>query len=181
MLPYLLSERAPYWSSIPQGAYVSLHRAHQRAHLVRAALEGVCLQLALVLHSMRAAGLEVSELRATGGFARSPLWRQMLADALGMEIGFARGHEGSSFGAALLGMQALGLVEGIDVAADLVEVESTVRPEATAAATYAALLPVFAEAYQALVPTFGVLRRLAPTLPMHAAGETTPDATFRLG
>jgi len=170
MLPYLLSERAPYWSSVPQGAYIGLHRAHQRAHLVRAALEGVCLQLALVLHSMRAAGLEVSELRATGGFARSPLWRQMLADVLGMEIGFARGHEGTSFGAALLGMQALGLIEGIEVAADLVEVESTVRPDATAAATYAALLPVFAEVYHALVPTFGVLRRLAPTLPMQAAG-----------
>src|SRR3954454_11900857 len=83
MLPYLLSERAPQWSALPQGAYVGLSRAHRRGHLVRAALEGVCLQLSLVLQSMRAAGLEVRELRATGGFARSPLWKQMLADALG--------------------------------------------------------------------------------------------------
>ena len=81
---------------------------------MRAALEGVCQQLALVLASMRDAGNEVREVRATGGFARSALWRQMLADALGMPIGFAAGHEGSAFGAALLGMEALGLVEGID-------------------------------------------------------------------
>ena len=84
MLPYLLSERAPHWSALPRGAYVGLTREHRREHLVRAALEGVCQQLALVLHSMRAAGNEVREIRATGGFARSPLWRQMLADALGM-------------------------------------------------------------------------------------------------
>ena len=68
----------------PRGAYVGLTRHHGRGHLVRAALEGVCLQLALVLASMRDAGNEVREIRATGGFARSPLWRQMLADALGM-------------------------------------------------------------------------------------------------
>ena len=112
MLPYLLSERAPHWSSEPRGAYVGLTRHHRRGHLVRAALEGVCQQLALVLASMRDAGNEVHEIRATGGFARSALWRQMLADALGMPIGFAAGHEGSAFGAALLGMEALELVDG---------------------------------------------------------------------
>jgi gluconokinase len=165
MLPYLLSERAPHWSSLPRGAYIGLTREHRREHLVRAALEGVCQQLALVLASMRAAGNEVREVRATGGFARSPLWRQMLADTLGMDVQFTAAHEGSSFGAALLGMQALGMVASIDVAADLVTVESTVRPDAAAAATYAAMQPVFAELYDALVPAFMSLRRLAPALP----------------
>ena len=80
MLPYLLSERAPHWSPLPRGAYVGLTRAHRREHLVRAALEGVCQQLALVLASIRDAGNEVREVRATGGFARSALWRQMLAE-----------------------------------------------------------------------------------------------------
>ena len=166
MLPYLLGERAPYWSSLPRGAYVGLTRAHRREHLVRAALEGVCQQLALVLHSMRAAGLEVTEIRATGGFARSPLWRQMLADVLGMPVHFPAGHEGSSFGAALLGMQALGLIPSIDVAADLVRIESTVRPDLAAAATYAALRPIFSELYHALAPSFTSLRRLEPSLPL---------------
>jgi gluconokinase len=170
MLPYLLSERAPHWSSLPRGAYIGLTREHRRPHLVRAALEGVCQQLALVLQSMRAAGNEVREVRATGGFARSALWRQMLADVLGMEIKFTTAHEGSSFGAALLGMQALGMVPSIDVAADLVQVERTVRPRAAAAATYASLLPVFSELYGALAPTFVSLRRLAPSLPVEGDG-----------
>jgi gluconokinase len=158
MLPYLLSERAPHWSPVPRGAYVGLTRHHGRAHLVRAALEGVCLQLAWVLASMRDAGSDVREVRATGGFARSPAWRQMLADALGIAIGFPAGHEGSAFGAALLGMEALGTVASIDRAAELVRIEDVVEPDAAAAATYAALLPVFAALYDALEPTFEALR-----------------------
>jgi gluconokinase len=166
MLPYLLSERAPHWSSLPRGAYIGLTHEHRREHLVRAALEGVCQQLALVLHSMRAAGNEVRQVRATGGFARSPLWRQMLADALGIEIQFPAGHEGSSFGAALLGMQALGLIKSVELAADLVKIDDIVRPDPAAAAVYASLLPVFSELYEALLPTFSSLRRLAPSLPI---------------
>ncbi|MBM7492674.1 gluconokinase [Micromonospora luteifusca] len=171
MLPYLHSERAPHWSALPRGAYVGLTHAHRREHLIRAAMEGVCQQLALVLTSVRAAGNEVNEIRASGGFARSGLWRQMLADVLGLPVSFPAGHEGSSFGGALLGMQALGLIPSIDVAADLVRIEETVRPDPAAAATYAALLPLFAELYEALVPAFTSMRRLAPGLP---TGPGTP-------
>ena len=159
MLPYLLSERAPHWSTVPRGAYVGLTRHHGRGHLVRAALEGVCLQLAVVLASVRDAGNEVGEIRATGGFARSDLWRQMLADALGMPIGFPAGHEGSAFGAALLALDALGMVDGIDRAAGLVEIEDVVEPEAGAAAVYADLLPTFTSLYDALEPAFRALQR----------------------
>jgi gluconokinase len=166
MLPYLLSERAPHWSPLPRGAYVGLTREHGRAHLVRAALEGVCQQLALVLSSMRAAGNEIRSIRATGGFARSPFWRQLLADVLGMDVQFPHSNEGSSLGAALLGFGALGLIESIEVAADLVKIDAVVHPRPGPAAVHAALQPVFAELYGQLVPTFTSLRRLTPSLPL---------------
>jgi gluconokinase len=169
MLPYLLSERAPHWSSLPRGAYVGLTRAHRREHLVRAALEGVCLQLATVLQSLRAAGLEITQVRATGGVMQSALWCQMLADVFDMDIDFALGQEGSGFGAALLGMEALGLVESIDVVADMVEIERTVQPRPDAAAVYASLLPTFAQLYESLVPAYLALRRLGPSLPLDLA------------
>jgi gluconokinase len=95
----------------------------------------------------------------------------MLADALGLDVHFPAGHEGSSFGAALLGMQALGIVESVDVAADLVHIHETVRPDPAAAAVYARLLPLFDELYTALVPTYTSLRRLAPSMPL---GPPTP-------
>jgi gluconokinase len=160
MLPYLLSERAPHWSAVPRGAYVGLTRGHGRAHLIRAAIEGVCQQLALVLASVREAGNDVVEIRATGGFARSDLWRQILTDALGMTVSFPAGHEGSGFGAALLGMEALGMVASIDHAADLVTIDERVQPDAAASAAYAELLPIFASLYDALAPAFRRLRRV---------------------
>ncbi len=158
MLPYLLSERAPQWSALARGAYVGLRHFHGRPHMIRAAIEGVCQQLALVLASMRDAGNEVREIRATGGFVRSQTWCQMLTDALGMPIGFPAGQQGSAFGAALLGMEALGLVDSIDRAADLIQIKRTLEPEPEAAATYAGLRPLFAELYDDLTPAF---RRLA--------------------
>jgi gluconokinase len=160
MLPYLLGERAPHWSSLPHGAYVGLTRAHRRGHLVRAALEGVCQQLALVLASIRDADNAVREIRATGGFARSDLWRQILTDALGMDVGFPEGHEGSSFGAALLGMEALRMIDTIDRAADHVRIADVVHPEPAVADLYARQLPTFDRLHDALVPTFRELGKL---------------------
>jgi gluconokinase len=166
MLPYLLGERAPHWSALPRGAYVGLTRAHRREHLVRAALEGVCLQLALVLRTLRETGIEVEQVRATGGFARSSLWRQLLADVLDMPVDFPAGHEGSGYGAGLFGLAVLGLIPSIDAAAERVGEHSTVRPDPTSAAVYRALLPVFAGLYDALVPAYTELRRLGPDLPI---------------
>ncbi len=152
MLPYLLSERAPRWSTTARGAYVGLRHFHGRGHLIRAAIEGVCQQLALVLASMEESGNPVREIRATGGFARSALWRQALADALGQPVGFPSGHEGSAFGAALLGMKALGIVDSLDRAAELVRITSTVEPNPDAASVLAELRPLFAELSDDLAP-----------------------------
>ena len=73
------------------------------------------------------AGYAVRELRATGGFARSDLWKQILADSLERPVGFTDTREGSAFGAALLGMEALGEVS-VDDATALVEVVEVVEP-----------------------------------------------------
>ncbi|MGI8845716.1 MAG: gluconokinase [Thermoleophilaceae bacterium] len=160
MLPYIMSERAPHWTTVPRGAYVGLTAEHRRGHLVRAALEGVCHQLALVLDSMRAAGNDIEAIRATGGFARSELWCQMLADGLDMPIAFPDNHEGSALGAALMGMEALGIIDSVAVAADLVPPGRIVTPDAAAAATYAAMRPLFADLSDSLEPAFRQLGAL---------------------
>jgi gluconokinase len=161
MLPYLLGERAPHWTSVPRGAYVGLEHSHGRGHLVRAALEGVCQQLALVLESILAAGNEVREVRATGGFARSPLWRQLLCDVLGVPIGFAQGEQGAAFGAALLGMESLGAIHSIESAAATVRITDEVSPDPAAVSIYQRQRRVFAGLYGELEPAFRRLRALA--------------------
>lgn len=160
LLPSLLSERAPRWRGDARGAYVGLTARHGREHLVRAAVEGVCLQLALVLDALRDAGHRVDELRATGGFARSPFWRQLLADVLGLPIGFPEGHEGSGLGAAIVGMRALHLIADDVAVADRIRIAEVLRPDPAAAERYAALRPVFAELQDALEPGLRALRAL---------------------
>ena len=158
MLPQLYGERAPRWSAWARGAWLGLTHEHRREHLVRAAVEGVCLQLAVVLDSVRAAGAEVREVRATGGFARSAWWRQLLTDVLGVEVHFPAGTEGSSRGAALLALLALGRAGGLDAAGDGVDITEVLRPDPAASAVYAELRPVFASAHEALEPLHARLR-----------------------
>jgi gluconokinase len=167
-LPYLMGERAPHWSGQPRGVYLGLTREHRREHLLRAALEGVCLQLALVLGSMVDAKVDIRDIRATGGFSRSPLWRQILAATFGHPIGFASSPEGSSLGAALLGMAALGILPSLDAAADVVRVTDTTRPDRAEVETYARLLPIFDGVFEALAPTFADLAAVDDRLPLHA-------------
>ncbi|WP_026912421.1 gluconokinase [Patulibacter minatonensis] len=157
LLPSLWSERAPRWRGDATGAFVGLTARHGRGHLVRAAVEGVCLQLALVLASLREAGHRVDEVRATGGFSRSPLWRQLLTDVLALPVGFPDDPEGSGRGAALVGLRALGLDDG----AGPTPPGRVLHPDGAAAATYADLLPVFADLQDALGPGMRALRDLA--------------------
>ncbi len=164
-LPHLLGERAPRWSGSPRGVFLGLTREHRREHLLRATVEGVSLQLALVLSALGEAGLDVHAIRATGGFSRSALWRRILAGVFGRPIGFAESPEGSALGAALLGMTALGALDSIDRAADLVTVRAVEQPDRQEAEVYARLLPLFDRAYDGLASTFAAIADLQDTLP----------------
>lgn len=166
MLPYLLGERAPRWGGVARGAYVGLTRSHHRSHLVRAAVEGVALQLTLVKDAMIQAGFDIDEIRATGGVMKHEIWRQTLASAFGSAIGFPESAEGSGFGAALLGMEALGIIESIDVAADMVPIEGITLPTAADEGVYAELLPVFEELFDVLLPANEALQEIASRLPL---------------
>jgi gluconokinase len=107
MLPYLLAERAPLWDPDLPGAYLGLRRAHSRAHLLRAAVEGVCLQMRIILDQLGEVK-PVSSVRATGGVFRSALWREVMAATLGRPVHIVEGAEGTALGAAALGLFALG-------------------------------------------------------------------------
>ncbi|MQA33753.1 sugar kinase [Modestobacter roseus] len=118
MLPYLVAERAPLWDPQLPGAYLGLRRDHTRAHLIRAAVEGVALQLAAVVDLVDR--LEpVTTVRATGGAFRAPLWRTVVAAALDRPVTFTSDAEGGALGAAALGLFALGRVERLVDAAAL--------------------------------------------------------------
>jgi gluconokinase len=115
MLPYLLAERAPLWDPDLPGAYLGLRREHGPAHLVRAAVEGVALQLAAVTAEVHRVH-PVHEVRATGGAFRSSLWRDVVAAALDRPMVLAAEAEGTALGCVALALLALGRVDDLEAA-----------------------------------------------------------------
>jgi gluconokinase len=112
MLPFLVAERAPLWGPGLHGAYLGLRRQHTRGHLLRAAVEGVCIQMRVVLDRLESVG-PVTSVRATGGAFRSMLWREVMAAALDRPLHVVEGAEGTALGAAALGLFALGRAPGL--------------------------------------------------------------------
>jgi gluconokinase len=135
-VPSLAGERAPEWDGHVGGSLHGLDLRHGAGHIVRAAMEGVALQLRRVVDAMAHAGVTIERIHATGGFTVSALWLQILADVLQREIVVPAESEGSSIGAVLLGMVALGAAANVDAAGLLVPVGDVVAPDAGLAAVY---------------------------------------------
>jgi gluconokinase len=128
MLPYLLPERAPLWDAELPGAFLGLRHHHTRAHFVRAAVEGVCRQVRVILDRLDRVE-PVTAVRATGGVFRSPLWREVMAASLGRPLVVEDGADGTALGAAALGLVALGRASSLLDAAE----QLGVRPAAAVA------------------------------------------------
>jgi len=153
-LPYLTGERTPHNDPHARGAFVGLTLRHGKGHLTRAILEGVAFGLRDSLELMRGLGLEIEELRASGGGARSPLWGQILADVFGCAVKTVNVTEGAAYGAALLAGVGAGVFENVGAACrTAVRVTDEVRPGRDAE-VYTAVYPRYRALYPALRPSF---------------------------
>jgi xylulokinase len=103
-LPYLMGERTPHLDAAARGGWVGLTASHGLAELVRALVEGVSYSQKDCLDVIREMGIEVDTVRVSGGGARSPVWRQILADVFGKRVVVLQSEEGSAHGAALLAL-----------------------------------------------------------------------------
>jgi xylulokinase len=163
-LPYLLGERSPYWNPSARGAFIGLSMTHGRPEMARAVLEGVAFNLRLILDALREQqgapeAAEIAAMRLIGGGARSPLWRQILADVLGMPILLPELiTEATSLGAAIAGGVGVGLFDSFTVTDHFIRTHEAARPERVAQARYADLVPLFSAAYRGLEPVFDQLR-----------------------
>jgi len=153
-LPYLTGERTPHPDPNARGAFVGLTVRHTKAYLTRAVLEGVAFGLRDSLELMRELGITATQVRASGGGARSELWRQILADIFDAEIATVNMTEGAAYGAALLAGVGTGVyrdVESACVAA--VNITSEMKPSGARSA-YAQLYPRYRALYPALKNMF---------------------------
>lgn len=144
-LPYLTGERAPFWREDLTGSFWGLKLNHNRDHLVRAVLEGICYQLNLVVELLADLSGPVSEIRATGGFTKSEVWVKILTDVLGKPLGILEHTQGSALGGAFLAWYALGQINSLEECAKLVTLAHVVRPDEASAARYQDGYTIFKE------------------------------------
>lgn len=128
-LPYLYGERTPYWNPNARGVLFGLSPRHGKAHLARAALEGICMCMAHVFECLEGSPDGVAEIRCSGGFTRSTTWVQILSDVLGHALSLPSARESSAMGAAVLGMKATGHIDSLGAAREMFPAERTFEPD----------------------------------------------------
>jgi len=162
LVPYWNSAMNPYWDASASGIVAGWRGIHGRAHLYRAILEGIALEQRLhTLGVERALEQPINRYIAVGGGARSPLWRQIVADSTGKAVYQAEAPEASALGAGILAAAGCGLYPSVLAAAQAMTriLPEPTLPDAERGAFYQRLYDeVYRHLYPALQPA---LHRLA--------------------
>jgi sugar (pentulose or hexulose) kinase len=148
--PYLLGERVPFMAPEASGAFFGLTMATRRADVARAVAEGVAFA---VRHCLEAIGAPVTEVRLSGGGARSRTWSQILADVTGATMSLPAGSQFGALGAAMVAGVGVGLYpEYATAVRRCVRVERVHEPSAERRDAYDARFRLFLELIEAVRP-----------------------------
>jgi glycerol kinase len=129
LVPAFTGLGAPYWDQAARGTITGLTRGTTRAHLVRAALEGIAHQVVDVVEAMEAdAGAALREMRADGGAAANDFLMQFQADLLGRPVLRPANLETTAFGAAALAGLATGVWRSLEEIMQTLGVERVFEP-----------------------------------------------------
>jgi xylulokinase len=151
-LPYLMGERTPHLDALARGGWIGLTAKHRRADLVRSVIEGVSYSQKDCLVIVEELGAAARSVRASGGGAQSPFWRQTLADILQKSVVTLETQEGSAYGAALLAMAGTGAYGSVpEVCGAVIREVDKVGPHDD---SYATRYKVYGDLYPALKPLF---------------------------
>jgi len=153
-LPYLLGERTPRWNPDAKGALIGLTLEHTRADVLRAVMEGVTLNLSIILDIFREQ-IPIHEITVIGGGAKGDVWRKIMADVYQADI--LRPNyleEATSMGAAIIGGVGCGVFKDFDVASRFIEMTDRIRPDPALASVYQETKSLLNDSYDALAPLF---------------------------
>ena len=163
MLPCLMGAMTPTWNPHARGTFIGFTLTHERRHFARAILEASAYALRDITDRMQQMGLELGEIRAVGGGARSPLWRQIKADVTGLPVTLLHTVETTALGAGLLALAGVGLVGSLEEAVELaVQVVERREPDPATQARYEDFYQLYREAYFSLLPVFDQATRITP-------------------
>lgn len=160
-LPYLTGERTPHPDPHARGAFMGLTVRHTKAHLARAVLEGVAFGLRDSLEILKSMNISIGNVRASGGGARSDVWRQIQADVFRFPLSTINVDEGPALGVALLAGVGAGLYSSVEEACNsVIKVMSSTPVIPENADTYEKYYGVYRALYPALKGQFGAIGKI---------------------
>ncbi len=162
LLPYIHGERAPVWDAGAKGIFYGISSDHNIAHFMRASLEGVAFGLYGILQTLETLIGPVENIYASGGFVRSHQWVSLMADVLGKKLMVMEGEDASATGAAIIGLQALGIIDGFARIRPFFEIGASFAPNMQQHAVYRKNYEVYNRLYEAF-------RRAKPERPAQPA------------
>ncbi len=155
MLPCLMGAMTPTWNAIARGTFMGFTLAHRHAHFSRAILEASAYAIRDITDQMLHMGLPLQEIRAVGGGARSPLWRQIKADVTGLPVSITDTTETTALGAGILALTGSGLIGSLDEAVNLTNhVIETRGPNPETRKIYEDYYQLYRASYFSLLPVF---------------------------
>ena len=157
-LPYLMGERSPHNDPNARGTFIGMTMDTTREEMTQAVLEGVVFGLRDSFEVAKKLGIQIERTKICGGGAKSPLWRQMVADILNVKVDIPKSEEGPSMGGAMLAAVACGEYASVEEAAEkIVEIVDTVEPIPENAARYEKQYQKFRRIYPTVKELFPVI------------------------
>ena len=157
-LPYLMGERSPINDTNARAVFLGMTMDTTRADMTQAMLEGVAFALRDSVEVARSLGLDISRSTLCGGGSKSPLWRTILANVLGIPLDLPATEQGPGYGAALLALVACGRYRNVaEVSRAMLHIQATVQPDPELTALYDARYAEFKQIYPACKPLFASL------------------------
>ena len=157
-LPYLVGERTPHMDPKATGCFVGLTLRHGRAHMARAIMEGVAFAMRDSLEIFKELGVTTHKAIASGGGARSPIWRQIQADVFGVDLVTVDVAEQAGVGAALLAGVGVGVFSNVAEACErAISYGETTSPIEENRALYSERYDLFRSLYPSLRGVFAEL------------------------
>ena len=158
VLPHFTMTGTPHFDTRSRGAIVGLDLTTSRDAVISALLSGVTYEMKLNLEVFTSDGVELNQLRAVGGGAKSPVWLQRKADIMGLPVAVPSTTEAAALGVAMLAGAASGLVESVmDFAGRAIRIERTFEPDPPSVARYSERFAVYRQLYDALKGVNGQL------------------------
>jgi sugar (pentulose or hexulose) kinase len=155
MLPHLTGAFSPEYEPSARGIFAGFTLAHTKGHFARSVLEAVAFMLRRNIELVRSSGIQLQEIRATGGGARSHLWRQIKADICQLPVVSLQVEDTALLGDAMLAALAVGAFGDLHEAADaMVVLGERVHPNPNNREVYDAAFHRYVRTFEAMVPIF---------------------------